>query len=171
MFTLLLRDAKIPLAELLVKVVLPSMSTLLLSRTLTPPPEIAELLLKVMFPVIVTLLLCNCRLCSNKRCNNHYQGPTCYGGGAYANGSNLTITGSNTFLDNSASLGGGVSAQNSSNVIISGSTTFSGNSAFDGGGISTQYSSNVNFSGSTTFSCNLAHDYGGGVFALPLRIT
>ena len=108
----------------------------------------------------------NCRLCSNKRCNNHYQGPTCYGGGAYANGSNLTITGSNTFLGNSASLGGGVSAQYGSNVTTSGNTTFSGNSAFNGGGISTQYSSNVDFTGSTTFSCNSAHDYGGGVFAL-----
>ena len=61
MFTLLLRDAKIPLAELLVKVVLPSMSTLLLSRTLTPPPEIAELLLKVMFPVISHIATVQCK--------------------------------------------------------------------------------------------------------------
>ena len=96
----------------------------------------------------------NCRLCSEGSCE---WPPTCYGGGVFANRSNLNITGSSSFIGNSANQGGGVNAQYSSKVYISGNTTFSGNSAsHDGGGVSAQYSSNVTISGNTTFSGNSA---------------
>ena len=105
----------------------------------------------------------NCRLCSNGRCYGYkYQGPRCFGGGVFVQRSILSITGSSSFSDNSASNGGGVSAQVSSNVNISGKTTFSDNSARDGGGVSAWHSSTVNISGNTTFSGNSASQYGGG---------
>ena len=134
----------------------------------------------------------NCRLCSNRRCSVYnYQGPRCFGGGVFVQRSNLSVTGSSSFSDNSACYGGGVSAwgssnmnisgntifsgnlawwygggvsAGSSNVNISGNTTFSGNSAWHGGGVNAWSSSNVNISGNTTFSNNSAR-YGGGVSA------
>ena len=103
----------------------------------------------------------NCRMLSNDSL-----GPTCFGGGVFVQGSNLIITGSNSFFSNSARNGGGVSAQSNSNVYISGNTTFSGNSAsISGGGISAQSNSNVYISGNTTFSGNSASLAGGGVCA------
>ena len=134
----------------------------------------------------------NCRLCSNGKCDNNFQGPRCYGGGVFVRRSNLSITGSSRFSGNSANSGGGVYAYSSnvyisenttfsgnsagrygsgggvyahsSNMDISGNTTFSGNSANSGGGVSA-YSSNVNISGNTTFSSNSASKDGGGVYA------
>ena len=104
----------------------------------------------------------NCRLCSNGRCYGYkYRGPRRFGGGVFVQRSILSITGSSSFSDNSASNGGGVSAQVSSNVNISGKTTFSDNSAHYGGGVSAWHSTNVNISGNTTFSDNSAR-YGGG---------
>ena len=110
----------------------------------------------------------NCRLCSNGRCYGYkYWGPRCFGGGVFVQRSILSITGSSSFSNNSASNGGGVSANDSSNVNISGNTTFSNNSASQyGGGVSANDSSNVNISGNTTFSNNSASQYGGGVSAL-----
>ena len=106
----------------------------------------------------------NCRMCSNGGCDNF--GTECDGGGIFVQGSNLTITGSNSFFGNLAHFGGGVSARYSSNVYISGNTTFSRNSAsFTGGGVSAQSNSNVYISGSTIFRGNSAR-IGGGVCAL-----
>ena len=122
--------------------------------------------------------LSNCKLCSNGRCHD-YLGPTCYGGGVFVDRSNLTITGSSTFIGNLARDGGGVSAWDSSNVTISGNTTFSNNSAIlgrgvtpyssnsawrdgSGGGVRVWYSSNLYISENTTFSGNTAIG-GGGV--------
>ena len=106
----------------------------------------------------------NCRLCSNERCRNYnFQGPICYGGGVFVDGSNLNITGCSSFSNNTAWYGGGVSAWEGSNVYISGNTTFSGNSASENGGGVSAYSSNVTISGNTTFSGNSASMGGGGV--------
>ena len=104
----------------------------------------------------------NCRLCLSVDCsyqNAHF----CYGGGVFASyGSNLSFTGSNSFIGNSAFSGGGVSVWFSSSVNISGNTTFSDNSVQYGGGVSVWFSSSVNISGNTTFSDNSVQ-YGGGV--------
>ena len=105
----------------------------------------------------------NCMVCSNGRCDGfNYQGPICYGGGVLVQRSNLSITGSSSFFDNSASYGGGVSAWHSSNVTISGNTTLRGNSATYGGGVSARVRSNVYISGNTTLSGNSASDGNGG---------
>ena len=111
----------------------------------------------------------NCLLCSSGRCS-YWRGPRCYGGGVFIQRSDLSITGSSSFIGNSTwyGNGGGVCARDSSNVYISGNTTFSGNSAWDGngGGVSARDSSNVYISGNTTFSGNSAWDgNGGGVCA------
>ena len=106
----------------------------------------------------------NCRVCSNGRCG--VWGRQCLGGGVFVQRSDLNITGSTTFSDNSASRYGsvgGVCAERS-NVHISGNTTFSGNSGSSGGGV-TARSSNVTISGNTTFSGNSASGSGGGVSA------
>ena len=110
--------------------------------------------------------LSNCLLCSNGRCDGYHRSPRCYGGSVFVQRSNLSITGSSSFSDNSASYGGGVSAEFSSNVYISGNATFRGNSAWYGGGVSARHSSNVDISGNTTFSGNSASGGdGGGVSA------
>ena len=99
----------------------------------------------------------NCWPCSNGRCNNFdHEGPWCLGGGVAVERSNLSITGSSSFCNNSAQYGGGVDARGGSNVYISGNTTFSGNSASNGGGVGARESSNVYISGNTTFSRNSA---------------
>ena len=50
----------------------------------------------------------NCRLCTNGKC--YSSAPNCYGGGVFAQVSNLNITGSSSFTGNSAYLGGRVYA-------------------------------------------------------------
>ena len=108
----------------------------------------------------------NCRVCSNGRCDYFFKVPSCYGGGVFAQWSNLSITGTSSFSGNLAWDGGGVRAWYSSNVYISGNTTLSGNSASgDGGGVSAWYSSNVYISGNTTLSGNSARGFGGGLSA------
>ena len=109
----------------------------------------------------------NCRMCSNGRCDYFFKVPSCYGGGVFAQWSNLSITGTSSFSGNLANYGGGVNAHYSSNVYISGNTTLSGNSASGGhgGGVMVQSSSNVNISGNTIFSGNSASGHGGGVSA------
>ena len=97
----------------------------------------------------------NCRLCSNGSCN------LCYGGGAFAKRSNLTIMDSSNFIGTSAYSGGGIHAETKSNVYISGNTTFINNSAeTEGGGVFARTNSNVDISGKTTFIDNRAR-YGG----------
>ena len=106
----------------------------------------------------------NCRLCSNGGCpywNTHI----CEGGGVFAERSNVSFTGSNSFISNSAYSGGGVLARDHSNVDISGNTTFIGNSATFGGGIRIKSNSNVNIDGNGTFNGNVAIATGGGVYA------
>ena len=106
----------------------------------------------------------NCRHCSNGRCG--IWGPTCYGGGVFADKSNLIFTGSNKFLHNSAKrYGGGVYAVSNSNVKISGNTTFVNNSAsLHGGGLYAVTYGNTTIIGNTTFIGNSANEYGGGVY-------
>ena len=102
-------------------------------------------------------ILNNCWPCSKGRCNGFYhQGPWCLGGGVAVQRSNLSITGSSNFSNNSAWYGGGVDARGGSNVYISGNTTFSGNSASEGGGVGARDRSNVYISGNTTFTGNSA---------------
>ena len=103
----------------------------------------------------------NCRLCSNEGC--HAVGSTCYGGGVFADGSNLSFTGSINFISNSALHGGGIYAQSNSNVNICGNTTFIDNSVYNGGGVHVEGRSNVNIGGHTTFTSNKASNDGGGV--------
>ena len=108
----------------------------------------------------------NCRVCSNGRCDYFFKVPSCYGGGVFAQWSNLSITGTSSFSGNLAWDGGGVYAWYSSNVYISGNTTLSGNSARRyGGGVSARASSNVYISGNTTLSGNSARKDGGGLSA------
>ena len=112
----------------------------------------------------------NCRLSSNGRC--YPCRAKCYGGGVFVQGSNLTITGSSSFIGNSAGNGGGVYAWFKSNVNISGNTTFIDNMAIMcGGGVYSEPNSNANISENATFICNLAggedihgSGYGGGVY-------
>ena len=108
--------------------------------------------------------LSNCRHCSNGRCS--FWGPTCYGGGVFADKSNLTFTGNNKFIHNSAKrYGGGVYAVSFSNVKISGNTTFINNSAsLHGGGLYALTYGNTTIIGNTTFIGNSANEYGGGVY-------
>ena len=63
---------------------------------------------------------------NNGRC---YWSTTCFGGGIFAERSNLTFTGSSSFIGNSAKSGGGIYAVTSSNVNVSGNMTFLNNSA------------------------------------------
>ena len=104
----------------------------------------------------------NCNRCSNGRC--YFRGPRCYGGGIFIKGSNLSLTGSNSFTGNFAiEYGGGIYAGSNSWVNISGNTTFSDNTAGSGGGIGAQDNSRVNITGNSTFICNSAVE-GGGVY-------
>ena len=104
-----------------------------------------------------------CWTCSYGRCS---WSPTCFGGGVFAERSNLTITGSSSFIGNSADGGGGIYVQTSSNVNISGNTTFLNNSASDyGGGVYAWPSCNVNIDTNTKFIGNSAGNNGGGVYA------
>ena len=104
----------------------------------------------------------NCRLCLSVDCsyqNAHF----CYGGGVFASyGSNLSFTGSNSFIGNSAFSGGGVSVWFSSSVNISGNSTFSNNSVQYGGGVFAALS-NVSIGGNSTFIDNSARN-GGGIY-------
>ena len=105
----------------------------------------------------------DCWTCSYGRCS---WSPTCFGGGVFAERSNLTFTGSSSFIGNSADGGGGIYAQTSSNVNISGNATFLNNSASDyGGGIYAWPSCNVNIDANTKFIGNSAGIDGGGVYA------
>ena len=105
----------------------------------------------------------NCRMCSNGWCSPYPH--NCFGGGVLAQRSNVSFTGSNSFIGNSAEGGGGVYAWTNSNVDFSGNTTFIGNSAFDGGGVYAQDHSNVDISGNTTFIDNSVWWCGGGIYA------
>ena len=124
----------------------------------------------------------NCRLCSNGRCYSQ----ECYGGGVFVDGSNLSFTGSNSFIGNSAGNGGAVYVGSNSNVNISGNSIFIGNTAgYSGGGVYARSianlytfllygssrrgmyiaaNSNVDISGNTTFIGNAAKTNGGGVY-------
>ena len=88
----------------------------------------------------------------------------CYGGGVFANRSSLSISGSCSFINNSAENGGGVYVLKNSNVNMCENTIFIGNSASNGGGVYARYNSNVKIMGNTTFSGNSAWTYGGGVY-------
>ena len=101
----------------------------------------------------------NCRMCSNGSC---YQF-SCFGGGVFVHMSNLSFTGSSSFIGNSASNGGGVGVVSNSNVNITGNTTFRYNSARNGGGFYSQSNNNVNINGKTAFINNSASS-GGGVY-------
>ena len=101
----------------------------------------------------------NCRKCSNQDCN--FNDPKCLGGGVYVERSNLSFTGTSTFIDNGAYFGGGISVEFNSNVSISGNSTFTGNSATYGGGVHVRSYSRVNMSGNTSFINNSARDGGG----------
>ena len=104
----------------------------------------------------------NCRLCSNERYG--LQGPKCIGGGVFVCGSNLTLSGSSSFIGNSAYNGGGVHVGINSNLNILGNTIFTHNSArYCGGGIYEEFYSNVNLIGNTSFINNFASGDGGGV--------
>ena len=105
----------------------------------------------------------NGKMCQNGQCPI-FGNPNCYGGGVFADGSSLSISGSSSFIDNSAENGGGVYVQKHSNVNMSESTIFIGNSASNGGGVHAGYDSNVKIMGNTTFSGNSARTYGGGVY-------
>ena len=108
--------------------------------------------------------LSNCRMCSNGRCDP-FMGPTCDGGGVFADRSNLSFTGNSIFFGTSADRGGGIYTESNCNVDISGNTTFINNTAKDGGAISTGDNSNVRISGNTSFIHNSARRNGGGVDA------
>ena len=108
--------------------------------------------------------LSNCRMCSNGRCDP-FMGPTCDGGGVFADRSNLSFTGNSIFFGTSADNGGGIYTESNCNVDISGNTTFINNTAKDGGAISTGDNSNVRISGNTSFIHNSARINGGGVDA------
>ena len=108
--------------------------------------------------------LSNCRMCSNGRCNP-FMGPTCNGGGVFADRSNLRFTGNSTFFLTLAYHGGGIYTESKCNVDISGNTTFINNTAQDGGAISTGGNSSVRISGNTSFIHNSARTNGGGVDA------
>ena len=79
--------------------------------------------------------------------------------------SNVKISGSTTFIGNSAIFGGGVSTLSNSIVGISGNTTFIDNSATFGGGIYVTSNGSMDISGNTTFIGNTATIDGGGVSA------
>ena len=106
----------------------------------------------------------NCRMCSNRRCYNYFS--RCYGGGIFAQRSNLTFTGKSSFIGNTAYSGGGINAEANSNVDIHGDVIFTDNSVSgSGGGVYVEYSVNVNFHGNTIFGSNVANWNGGGVYA------
>ena len=106
----------------------------------------------------------NCRMCSNRRCSSLSLGH-CKGGGVFAERSNLSFTGSSSFLSNSAYKGGAVYAESNSKVVITGNTNLSGNSATIGGGVYAEFKTNVVIRGNTTLSSNSATS-GGVVFIL-----
>ena len=108
--------------------------------------------------------LSNCRMCSNGRCGP-FMGPTCDGGGVFADRSNLSFTGNIIFFGNSADRGGGIYTKSNCNLDISGNITFINNTAKGGGAISTGDNSNVMISGNTSFIHNSARTNGGGVDA------
>ena len=105
----------------------------------------------------------NCKVCSNGWCSPYPH--VCFGGGVLTQRSNISFTGSSSFIGNSAEGGGGIYAQDHSNVDFTGNTTFFDNSAFDGGGVYAQDHSNVDISGNTTFIGNSAQWAGGGIQA------
>ena len=105
----------------------------------------------------------DCWICSHGRC---YWSSTCFGGGIFAVRSNITFTGSSSFIGNSADGGGGIYAATSTNVNISGNMTFLNNSASDyGGGLYAWPSCNVIINANTKFIGNSAGIDGGGVYA------
>ena len=104
----------------------------------------------------------NCKMCSTQRCSS-FLGFHCNGGGVFAERSNLSFTGSSSFVNNSAYNGGGVYAISNSNVVITGNATLSGNSATNGGGVYAISNSKVVIRGNITLSSNSASS-GGGVF-------
>ena len=106
----------------------------------------------------------NCKMCQIRQCPPIVGDQSCYGGGIFVDRSNLSISGSSSYIDNSADWGGGVYVQKNSNVNIRGNTTFIGNSAEYGGGVHIGSNSNVKIMGNTTFSRNSASTYGGGVY-------
>ena len=106
----------------------------------------------------------NCKMCQIRRCPSIFDNLSCYGGGIFVDRSNLRISGSSSFIGNSAHWGGGVYVQKNSNVNIRGNTTFIGNSAEYGGGVHTGSNSNVKIMGNTSFSRNSASTCGGGVY-------
>ena len=91
----------------------------------------------------------SCKLCSNGKC--YFSAPNCYGGGVFAQVSNLSVIGSSSFTGNSAYHGGGVYAEFNSNVNITGKTYFINNSAYHGGGVYAEFNRNVNITGNTYF--------------------
>ena len=87
-----------------------------------------------------------------------------HGGGVFI-GFNANISGSTTFIANSAIDGGGFYANpDYSNVKINGNTTFIDNVAYKGGGIYSGSNRNTNFHGNITFIRNLAYYDGGGIY-------
>ena len=105
----------------------------------------------------------NGKMCQNGQCPL-FGNPNCYGGGVFVDRSSLNISGSSSFINNSAENGGGVYVQKNSNVNMSENTMFIGNLAINGGGVHAGSNSNVKIMGNTTFSGNSASKGGGGVY-------
>ena len=88
-------------------------------------------------------------------------GDSSYGGAIYARG-NVTLSGSNTFTENSANSAGGAIYTSIGTVVLSGKNLFNENSAkTDGGAICAQ--GNVTLSDSNTFTKNSVNGDGGAI--------
>ena len=106
----------------------------------------------------------NGKMCQNRWCPI-FGNPNCFGGGVFVEKSSLNISGSSSFINNTAQNGGGVYVQKNSNVNMSENTIFIGNLARTyGGGVYAGYNSTVKIVGNTTFSGNSAMTSGGGVY-------
>ena len=104
----------------------------------------------------------NCRMCSSGNCDYWgHRSSHSLEGGIYVHGSNLSFTGSSSFIDNLARDGGGIYAVANSNMDINGNTTFTCNTAVSGGGVFLGPNAEVNISGNTAFIGSL----GTGLFA------
>ena len=88
------------------------------------------------------------------------------GGAVVANAScDVSWDGDTVFMDNQATYkGGGMLVDDYSNVSSTGSTTFVGNFAVDGGGLYIYCYSVGNWTGTTTFQSNAVDGYGGGLY-------
>ena len=109
----------------------------------------------------------NCRKCLGGCAFPH----ECIGGGIFAERSNVTFHGSNTFLANSAGYGGGAEAWDS-DVRFSGIVIFRDNTAYQcGGGIHSRNSNISILDTSDIIVENNVAQYGGGVILQDSNIT